>query len=203
MPAISVEKFVERLAKGKPVPAILLLGGDVYLRDLCRARLVEASVPDNARDWAVWRFSAAEDSLDRALGQAQTMPMLAPRQVVFLEAVEALERLGEEARDAAVDQLNAYLEDPAPFTLLVFEAVKLDDRMKLSKRLAEKTLVVSVELAASPEDRAGVAALMALDLARERGVELDQQAAEELADILNADMTHIRTELEKLATYVG
>ncbi len=203
MPAISVEKFLERLARGKPEQGILLLGSDVYLRDLCRARLIEVCVPEEARDWGVSRFSAADDPLDRALGQAQTMPMLAPCQVVFLEEVEALEKLGDEARDAAVERLSAYLDDPAPFTVLVLQAVKLDDRMKLSKRLVEKAQVVSVELAANPEERAAAAALMALDLARQMGVELDREAAEELADILNADMTHIRSELEKLATYAG
>jgi len=42
MPTLAVEKFIERITKGKPVPGVLLLGSDAYLRDLCRTRLVEA-----------------------------------------------------------------------------------------------------------------------------------------------------------------
>jgi len=45
-----------------------------------------------------------------------------------------------------VAQLGAYLEDPAPFTVLVVEATGLDQRMKLGKLLAEKTLVVECGL---------------------------------------------------------
>src|SRR6202158_4138265 len=40
-------------------------------------------------------------------------------------------------------------------------------------------------------------------MARELGVELDPDAAEELAEILNGELAAIRTELEKLAAYVG
>jgi DNA polymerase-3 subunit delta len=40
-------------------------------------------------------------------------------------------------------------------------------------------------------------------MARELGVELDREAAAELAEILNGDLAGIRTELEKLSTYVG
>ena len=146
MLALDTKQFVERLTRSKPEPAVLLLGSDLYLRDLCRAKLIEASVPEDARDWGVSRFSAADDSLDHVLAQAQTLPMLAPRQVVFLDEVEALEMLGDKERDAAVDQLAAYLADPAPFTVLVLEAASLDRRMTLFKTLTQKALVVSVDL---------------------------------------------------------
>ena len=203
MPTLSTERFFERLAKGRPLPGILLLGSDLYLRDLCRARLIETYVPEEAREWGVSRFSAAEDSLDRVLSQAQTLPMLAPRQVVFLGEIDALEGSDEKARDAAIERLTAYLDDPAPFTVLVLEAAALDQRMKLFKLLAEKTQVVQVELGVRPEDRESAAATLALEMARRLGVELERDAAGELADILNADLAHLRTELDKLATYVG
>ncbi len=61
------------------------------------------------------------------------MPMLSPQQVVFLEDGEAIEKLGEKARDEAVKTLEAYLENPAPFTVLVIEAAGLDQRMRLAK----------------------------------------------------------------------
>ena len=70
MAALTPDKLLERLAKGKPTPNVLLLGEDTYLRDLCRAKLIEAYVPEGGRAWGVARFSAAEDPLDRALAQA-------------------------------------------------------------------------------------------------------------------------------------
>ena len=212
MPTLTLEKFIKHVTKGKPVPGVLLLGSDAYLRDLCRTRLVEACVPGDARDWGVSRFSAPADSLDRILARAQTLPMLTPRQVVFVEDVEAWQGRGgkadqddsnEEERNSTVKELAAYLDDPAPFTVLVLEAGTLDKRLRLFKTLSEKTLVVLVELGENPEERIGPAAALAQEMAREMGVELPGDAAEELSECSNGDLARIRTEISKLATYAA
>ena len=126
MARLSPEKLVERLVKEKPLPAVLLLGEEPYLRDECRKLLIDRFVPEAARTWAVSRYSAGRGETQAAVDQAQTMAMLSPQQVVFLEDVEAIQKLGEKNRDAAVTQLSAYLDDPAPFTMLVMEATGLD-----------------------------------------------------------------------------
>lgn len=58
MARVSLEEFKEKLAKGKPAPAVLLCGDQPFLRDACRAQLIEKFVPEAARAWAVSRFSA-------------------------------------------------------------------------------------------------------------------------------------------------
>jgi DNA polymerase-3 subunit delta len=203
MASVSPEQLLERLAKGKPVPGILLLGDESYLRELCRRKIADAFVPEGNRDWGITRFSADDDSLSTILGQAQTLPMLAPLQVIFVADVEAWERLGEDSRDALVKQLSEYLDDPAPFSVLVFEAGALDQRMRLAKTFAEKTVVVAVQLSNDPGERVKLAGALAFEMARELGVELERDAAEELSEILNGELAAIRTELEKLAAYAG
>src|SRR5882762_4605280 len=150
MAQIGSEELLARLKKGKPIPAILLLGEEPYLRDGCRAQLIEQYVSEAARTWAVSRFSAERGDVQAALDQAQTLPMLSPQQVVFLEEAEAIEEFAEKKRDEAVEQLEAYLADPAPFTVLVIEASHLDQRMKLAKLLTEKALLVQVGWATNP-----------------------------------------------------
>jgi DNA polymerase-3 subunit delta len=203
MAALSPHELLARLAKGKPIPGILLVGGDSYLRDLCRAKLIGAYVPEGARDWGVRKFSADDDDVSAILGQAQTMPMLAPQQVIVVSDVEAWERLGDDSRDSLVKQLSEYLDRPAPYTVLVFEAAALDQRMRLAKMFAEKTVTVSVELSADPAERARLAVPLSLEMAKELGAALDQDAAEELCDLLNGELAAIRTELEKLSAYAG
>jgi DNA polymerase-3 subunit delta len=203
MARISPEELVERLVKGKPVPAILLLGEEPYLRDDWRKQLIERFVPEASRTWAVSRYSAGRGETQEALDQAQTMAMLSPQQVVFLEDVEAIEKLGEKNRDEAVAQLGAYLEDPAPFTVLVLEATGLDQRMKLGKLLAEKTLVVKCELGEKVEDRLASATALAKAIAKDEGVEFEKGAAEDLAEFVAADLMRLKTEIEKLATYAA
>ncbi len=203
MSRILADQLLSRLAKGKPIPALLLLGDEPYLRDACRAQLIEAYVPEAGRTWGVSRYSAAEGEVDAALGQSQTLPMLCPRQVLFLEEVDAVERMPEAVRDRAIQALGDYLDDPAPFTVLVLEAGALDERMKLAKLLFEKTLTVEVGLGEDAVVRQSTAAAMAKSMATELGCQFAPGAAEDLAELVNAELTRMKGEVDKLATHAG
>ena len=203
MARIAAGELLGRLAKGKPVTAMLLLGDEAYLRDSCRTLLVEKLVPAEARTWAVSRYSAERGGTQAALDQAQTMPMLSPQQVVFLEDVEAIEKMSEDSRERAVEALVSYLENPAPFTTLVLEAGSLDQRMKLGKLLAEKALVVAVGLGEDANQKRQSAVGVAQTVARDLGVTLESGAAEDLSECVGDDLARLKTELEKLAAYAG
>jgi DNA polymerase III subunit delta len=195
MPALSPEKLIERISRGKAVPAIVLHGTDAYLRDMCRKQIIAAFVPEGTEDWAVARSSLRESGWEDILQRAQMLPMLAPRQVIFVEDVESVERLGDKARDRAFAEMEAYLASPAPFTVLVLETANLDGRQKFTKLLNEKALVV--ELTIGGESAAAFASQMADDL----GLQIDRDAAAFLADILNGEPARMHVELEKLAAY--
>jgi DNA polymerase III subunit delta len=203
MARTSAEEFLDRLGKGKPVAAILLLGDEPYLRDRCRAELIEIYVPEAARAWAVSRFSADRGETEAALSQSQTLPMLSPQQVVFLEEAEAIEKLGEKNRETTIEALENYLGNPAPFTILVIEATGLDQRMKLAKLLTENALVVDVGMSADADQRIAVGVALAKNLAKEQGIEFEKGAAEDLAEFVSGDLMRLKTEVEKLATYAG
>jgi DNA polymerase-3 subunit delta len=203
MPPLTSHELLSRLKKGEPVPAILLLGAEPYLRDICRAQLIEQYVAEAARTWAVSRFSAERGDIEAALDQAQTLPMLSPQQVVFLQNTEAIEEFADKRREDAVQQLESYFADPAPFTVLVLEAAQLDQRMKLSKLLLEKSLVVTVGLGDDPDQRNAAAVALARSLAKEQGVEFEKGAAEDLAECVSADLQRLKTEIDKLATFAG
>jgi DNA polymerase-3 subunit delta len=55
----------------------------------------------------------------------------------------------------------------------------------------------------NPEARVAVAVKLTQNLARERNVEIDQDAAEELADLLDGALSGVEVEIEKLTTFVG
>jgi DNA polymerase III subunit delta len=203
MAGLSPDEFLVRIAKGKPIPGVLLLGTEAYLRDLCHKAIVDAYVPEELREWAVTRLSARDESVSTILGQAQTIPMFAPRQVIFVSDAEAWEKVGDESRDALAAELSRYFDNPSPSTLLVFEAAKLDQRMRLARIFAEKTLVVATELSEDPAVRSRVVGPLVHEMAKKLKVVLDADAAEELVEILNGELAAIHTEMEKLTTYVG
>ena len=210
MPNLSPEKLIEKLAKGKPVGAIVLEGSDPYLRDMCRNKIIDSYVPEPMRDWALARIAVRAGDWSEMFQRAETMPMLAPCQVLLVDGAETIqgrakdddagdEDDGDGGDDPRKDTLKAfaeYLEKPAPFTVLVFEVPKLDHRQRLYKILAEKALIV--ELTLGNESAASLAAQMAKEL----GVEIDRPAAALLADILNSEPARVQLEIQKLASYV-
>ncbi|HEV2340197.1 MAG TPA: DNA polymerase III subunit delta [Candidatus Acidoferrales bacterium] len=197
MPQSSIENLLERIANGKPIPAILLLGSEPYLSDRCRSAIIEKFIPEGAREWAVTRIAASSDGLAELLGRARMMPMLAPAQILILQESEALERGGDEASEKSAELLSEYLADPAPFSIVIFEAASLDKRRKLYKALADKALVVELSIGG-----ANVAAL-AVDMARELGAEIAPDAAAELAEAVNGEISKVRLELEKLSLFAS
>jgi DNA polymerase III subunit delta len=196
MPELTIEKMIQWLAGGKPVPAIVLVGTDVYLRDLCRNKIIDACVPESARDWAVARIPGNAQGWQEVLERAQTMPMLAPHQVIVVEDAETVEGLGEKSRDEILAGLENYLQSPAPFTILLLEAAALDMRLRFSKVLAEKALLVKLNIGDAS------AAMLAAEMAKGLGAEIDREAAVLLAEILNGEPARMRIELKKLAVYV-
>lgn len=191
----SPEKLLEQLARGKSIGAVLLLGTDHYLREMCRNRIIETCVPEPARDWAVARLSARDAGWDEILERAETLPMLAPRQVIVVEDVESVEKLGEKSREEIIGALEKYLSSPAPFTVLVLEASELDGRQKFRKLLGEKALIVELTIGGES------AAALAVEMAKDLGAEIDRDAAMLLADIVNSEPARMHGELEKLSTY--
>ena len=84
MPAMSPEKLLERLSRGKPVRGHRVATAQMRTCGKCAAsRIIDAFVPEGMRDWAVARMSARESGWDEIVQRAQTLPMLAPRQVIL------------------------------------------------------------------------------------------------------------------------
>ncbi len=130
--AQDLEKIVASLTSGKYVPAIVLLGTDSYLREMCRTKILDACVPEAARGWAVAWVSAlrVEAGWDEILQRAQTLPMMSPRQVIIVDGAESVEKLGDKARDEILESLGKYLDSPAPFTTLLRKLQTFNGRQK-------------------------------------------------------------------------
>ncbi|MFZ0640518.1 MAG: DNA polymerase III subunit delta [Candidatus Acidiferrales bacterium] len=196
MPQATVQNLLQRIEKGQSIPAIVLHGPDPYLRDQCRNALVGKFIAESARDWAVSKISATGGGLQELLQRAQMAPMLSPRQVLILQDTEALERGGDDALERTANALSAYLEDPAPFSIVVFEAEQLDRRKRLFKTLAASALIVELSADVNPT-------ALALHMARELGANITPEGAAELADAANGEPAKIRLELEKLLLYAA
>ncbi len=171
--------------------AYLIVGEDSSLRLARRQEIVSQLLPVEAREFGVEKISLDRGSLATVLARAATRPLLSPRQVLVLDNLDAL---GEED----IPVLEEYFHRPTEFTVLVFEAGKLDGRTRLAHLLLDNCRVFEADALDSQE------AIRAVEeLGRAKKLKLEREMAEELVYVLGSDLGRLRSEVEKLLAYVG
>src|SRR5580700_7540176 len=120
VPNLSPEKLIEKLAKGKPVGAIVLEGSDPYLRDLCRNKIIDSYVPDPMREWALARISVRAGDWSEIFQRAETMPMLAPCQVVLVDGAETIQGRAKDGDASEAEDDSNSGDDSRQDTLKAF-----------------------------------------------------------------------------------
>ncbi len=83
---------------------------------------------------ALESFRAGEDSMEAVLSAAETLPFGSERRVVLLRDAERL-------KDTEITQLQEYVRDPVPTSLLLLVAVGLDRRSKLIKAFQREQII--------------------------------------------------------------
>lgn len=178
-------------AAGQPASAHLILGEDLYMRDIFREKIVASALEPDEREFGLVKYELDRSSLEEALGRARSLPMFAQRQVLVLSRLEKM-------REDDLTYLEAYWAEPSPATVLIFEAGKLDRRTRASKLLLKHCELYKAEV---PDDAAALTAVG--KFARELNMKLTREAAEDLVFALGSALGPLRQELEKLQTYVG
>ena len=203
-------QLLSRIQKGPAPPAVLLLGPEAYERARLKQAL-RATVPEDA----VTLHDLAEVSLAEIVDDARSLSLFAAERLIWVLNAEAAlprGRSGEEdegetpggsASETAL--LAAYLKNPTPGVLLVFEAIRFDfegdDKRKQDRvRKFYGAIADVVELRRFTAHQAHQEAEA---LARRAGFHLDPAAMDLLVDALGADIARIATEVEKLSLYAG
>lgn len=173
---------------GKVAANYLLHSEHPILVDRVLAALRDAVVPPAMRGFN-YDVIEGKPTAARIIAAAQTLPMMAPRRLVYVRDVAAL------PADQA-PELLAYMAAPNPSTVLVMVTSKLDKRLKLYAS-AQKLGALHV-LEAPRQPQAFIRAE-----AEAQGVRIDGRAVERLADAVGADLSRLVLVVEQLAVFAG
>jgi DNA polymerase-3 subunit delta len=203
-------QFLSRIQKGPAPAAVLLLGPEAYERARLKQALM-ATVPEHA----VAVHDLAEVSLAEIVDDARSLSLFAAERLIWVLNAEAAlprgrsgeEGDGEASGSAASETalLAAYLKNPTPGVLLVFEAIRFDfegdDKRKQDRvRKFYGAIADAIELRRFTPHQARQEAEA---LARGARFHPDPAALDLLVEALGADIARISTEIEKLALYAG
>jgi DNA polymerase-3 subunit delta len=191
MPSQSFDAAFKALRKGEVPPALYLYGPEEVLKEEAIRELIDRTLDPSLRDFNLDQRSAVTLDPDDVEALCTTLPMLAARRVVIIRDVEAWSR-----RAKAKTQVLRYLDRPVPETVMVLVQGSADPDPDTD--LVKRTTAVAVE--PLPPDRAQ----KWLQLQAERlGIQLDDEAAEHLVRVTEANLSIIRTELAKFEGLTG
>ena len=205
-------QLLARVKKRDFPPAVLLLGPEAYER-----RRIKEALTSAFAEGAVAQLDLAEMSLAAILDDARALSLFASDRLIWVvnaeaplpKTAKASEEDDPEAESGAgggdAAPLAAYLRDPTPGVVLVFEAMRFDfegdDKRKqdrVRKFYTALREVVELRRFAAHEARAE-----GESLARRAGLSIQPEALDLLVESLGADIARIAVEIEKLALYAG
>ena len=183
----------QQLARGWPAGLTVLTGDDLYHLDQAQRAILSELVPGEATQFALTVYGEQRADIATVVASARSLGMFAPRRVVLVREVNALE--GEP------EAIGAYAADPPPNSHLIVRAPELDRRRKLGQLLAKSGMVLAFPAVTAQEaDRlAGEVS----KLAAEKGLKLLGPAAALLAEVCAGDFYRIDAELEKIRAWQG
>jgi len=123
----TVAQAATAFAKGKAGPVVLLAGPEKVHAEELIDLIVTALVPEDFRAFNLNRYRGGQDDVDQVLTSAATLPMFTERRVVILQDADNLNR-GE------MERLAAYIEKPAPETVLVLTAEETGTKVPAALR---------------------------------------------------------------------
>ncbi|HUS06990.1 MAG TPA: DNA polymerase III subunit delta [Bryobacteraceae bacterium] len=208
------DEFLRTIPNQTPAPVYLFIGPEPYQRAQCKRALLERCLAPGEREEGFTRYDLDESDLVTILDDAQSLSLFSPRRLIWAGSAEAaLPRtrgtVSDDDSDAgsksATSSIAAYLKNPAPGTVIVFEVSRYefegDDKAKVQRVLKFYSCVpVQVEF---PRYSPAAAQKLARELAKKNHIRIGSEELDLLVDALGSDASRITIELEKLSLYAG
>lgn len=190
----SIDDLRSEVASGNLAPVYAVLGAEALLAEDALELLAQC-VPAEARDFNANVYSGDDESARSFLTQARSFPFMAERRLVVVRRFDKMSFNDPRAEAAFVE----YLQEPAPTTVLVLAAEKLDRRKSLTQAVLDRARVVAV-------DELPERALP--DWVRSRfeshGLAVDAKACVHLVQLVGDSLLDLRNEVDKVAArYAG
>ncbi|WP_223591292.1 DNA polymerase III subunit delta [Neobacillus bataviensis] len=182
-------------------PIYLLYGTEAFLINETKQLLLNTVLGEEEKEFNFAAYDLEETPIELALEDAETFPFLGDRKVIFLHnpAFLTAEKTKEKV-DHNLTRFEAYLKEPAPYTIMVISAPyeKLDERKKITKEMKRNAEIVEAKKLNEFELKNWVKTR-----AKSSGIEFEQDAIDQLLALSGTNMFMLSSEIEKLALYAA
>ncbi len=167
-------------------PIYYLMGEESYYIDELSDFFEKHILTEEEKEFNLTVFYGMETNMATIVTAAKRYPMMSEYQVIIVKEAQNIKD---------VDNLEYYLQNPAPSTILVFchKHGVLDKRRKVAN-LIRKQGVLFESAAVKERDLSGFIS----NYVKQRGVRIDSKASAMLGDFIGTDLSRLASELDKL-----
>ncbi len=182
------------LRAGTPRGAYVFYGEERYLLDDSVKKL-RAMIPEETAEFNYHRLDGKRFDADGFAAAVDALPVFAERTLIEVRDAN-FGKMGEDAREAIL----AVLRDVPEYATVVFlcpEGAAPDGRTKFVKELSKLTETVEFRRLTEQRQRDWVTRAFSVE-----GKRVTREAVERFVELTGGSMTNMKTEVEKLVTYV-
>lgn len=127
---------LQKLIRENNIPGLLyLFGSEQFFLERALKQLIDATVPEDARDFNFQVFHGKEARIETILDTVRTLPVFSPTRLVLIKDAEKLST-------SDLDELILYVDNPVPEACLVLVGDKIDRRKKFFQTFQKKGALV-------------------------------------------------------------
>ncbi|NRD75898.1 DNA polymerase III subunit delta [Bacillus sp. BRMEA1] len=182
-------------------PIYLLYGTEAFLINETKQMLLHQILNEEEMDFNYSVYDLEETPVELAIEDAETFPFFGEKKVIFLHnPVFLTAEKSKEKVDHNLTKLEAYIKEPAPYTVVVISAPfeKLDERKKITKELKRNAELIEAKKLTEQELKNWLK-----DKAKSCGIEFEADAVDHLLTLVGTNMFMLSNEVEKLSLYAA
>ena len=190
--AASPDSILKDLKSSKYSPVYFLQGEEPYYIDLIADLIEKNCLNESEKSFNQTILYGKDVNTNTILLNAKKFPMMSERQVVIVKEAQEVSDLGKEAGDS---QLNAYIQNPLPSTVLVlcYKYKTLDARKTLAKNLDKFAVLVNSKKIYDNQVPDWVTAYIS-----QKGFKVNNKASVLLAEFVGNNLSRLANEIDKL-----
>ncbi|MBB6445963.1 DNA polymerase III subunit delta [Bacillus benzoevorans] len=196
-----IAQIWKQIKRNEILPLYLLYGKETFLINETKQLLTQQVLKEEDAEFNLSSYDLNETPIETALEDAETLPFLGEKKLLFLHHPFFLtaEKTKEKV-EHNLSRLEAYLKEPAPYTVMVFIAPyeKLDERKKLTKELKKKAAVFEAKKLNEAELKNWIRSR-----AEFNGVAIEPAAVDLMLTLAGTNLFMLTSEVDKLALYTG
>lgn len=189
----------KQIKRNEFAPIYLLYGTESFLINETKQLLIKHVLGEDESDFNLSAYDLEETPIEIALEDAETIPFLGEKRLLFLNNPGFL--TAEKTKDRVEHQLQKlerYLSEPSPYSIVVLIAPyeKLDERKKLTKELKRKAGVFEAKKLGEQELKNWI-----IQRAKANGMSINEDAVEKMLSLAGTNLFLLTSEVDKLSLY--